>query len=126
MFMAKNIDRTRGQEAAFCAGSDKASVPIPASSCHFEVVYMPIDEEKVKELVSMMDNVIEDSSVPKNIRRAVTEARDKLKSDGDVKVRLSSAIYSIEAISEDINMPMHARTQIWTIFSALEGAAQVD
>ncbi|MFA5106378.1 MAG: UPF0147 family protein [Candidatus Micrarchaeia archaeon] len=87
---------------------------------------MPIDEEKVNELVSMMDNVIEDSSVPKNIRKAVTEARDKLKSEGDVKVRLSSAIYSIEAISEDINMPMHARTQIWTIFSALEGAAQVD
>ncbi len=87
---------------------------------------MPIDEARVHELVSMMDNVIEDSSVPKNIRRAVTEARDKLKSTGDVKVRLSSAIYSIEAISEDINMPMHARTQIWTIFSALEGATQVE
>ena len=84
---------------------------------------MAHDENRIKDIVMMMENVIDDTSIPKNIRKAVAEARDRLKGTDDSGVRLSSAIYSIEAISEDINMPMHARTQIWTIFSALETAA---
>ncbi|MBM3228883.1 hypothetical protein FJZ26_00470 [Candidatus Parvarchaeota archaeon] len=85
---------------------------------------MAIEETKIAEIIMMMENVMDDTSIPKNIRKAVTDARDKLKGNDDARVRLSSAIYSIEAISEDINMPMHARTQIWTIFSALETAAR--
>ncbi|MCX8194876.1 MAG: UPF0147 family protein [Candidatus Micrarchaeota archaeon] len=77
-------------------------------------------EKKVAEVIELIDNVAEDTSVPKNIRRALSEAKERLKGQDELSTRVSAAIYAIEAISEDINMPMHARTQIWAILSALE------
>lgn len=77
-------------------------------------------ETKVAEVIELINVVAEDTSVPKNIRRALVEARDRLKSSDEISTRVGAAVYSIEAVSEDINMPMHARTQIWTILSALE------
>lgn len=77
-------------------------------------------DDKVKEIVSLMDLVIEDTAVPKNIRKVVQEARDHLRSNEELTTRISSAIYSLDGVDEDINMPMHARTQVWTILSALE------
>ncbi|MCX8198050.1 MAG: UPF0147 family protein [Candidatus Micrarchaeota archaeon] len=77
-------------------------------------------EKKIQEIIELIDNVASDTSVPKNIRRALAEAKEHLKSSGELSTRVSSAVYCIEAISEDINMPMHARTQIWAILSALE------
>ena len=77
-------------------------------------------DDKVKEIVTLMEMVIEDTAVPKNIRKVVQEAREHLKSQEELTTRVSSAIYSLDGVDEDINMPMHARTQIWTILSALE------
>lgn len=77
-------------------------------------------EQKVAEVIEMIDNVGGDTSVPKNIRRALSEAKERLKGADELSTRVSAAVYAIEAVSEDINMPMHARTQIWAILSALE------
>ena len=77
-------------------------------------------ESQVKDIMELMETVINDPSIPKNIRKNVLEARDRLAGNEDLAAKVSSAIHSIEEISEDINMPMHARTQIWTIMSALE------
>ncbi len=81
---------------------------------------MSMTEQRVAEIVSLMDMLIEDTSVPKNIRKVVAEARDHLKTTDELPTRLSSAVQSLVGVSEDINMPMHARTQIWTVLSALE------
>jgi uncharacterized protein (UPF0147 family) len=77
-------------------------------------------EQKIKEIIELMEMLMEDTSVPKNIRKVVQESRDCLKTQDEVSTRVSSAVQSIVQISEDINMPMHARTQVWTILSALE------
>jgi uncharacterized protein (UPF0147 family) len=75
---------------------------------------------KVEEIVDLMSGVIEDSSVPKNIRKALSEAKDRLKTDDELTVKVSAAIYSLESVAEDVNMPPHARMQIWSIMSELE------
>jgi uncharacterized protein (UPF0147 family) len=77
-------------------------------------------EQKTAEVIGLIDMVAEDTSVPKNIRRALVEAKDRLRGSEELSTRVGAAVYAIEAVSEDINMPMHARTQIWTILSALE------
>ena len=77
-------------------------------------------EQKVSEVIELINIVAEDTSVPKNIRRALVEARERLKTNDELSTRVGAAVYSIEAVSDDINMPMHARTQLWTILSALE------
>jgi uncharacterized protein (UPF0147 family) len=75
---------------------------------------------KLDEISSMIENLVTDSSIPKNIRKALSEAKTRIDSEEEKSVKVSAAIYLIESITEDINMPPHARTQIWAIMSALE------
>lgn len=74
----------------------------------------------MKEIIEMIEGVTADSSVPKNIRKALSEAKERLQTEDELTVKVSAAIYSIESVSEDVNMPPHARMQIWSIMSALE------
>jgi hypothetical protein len=86
------------------------------------------DDKRMAELISQitksMDLLISDTSVPKNVRGAVSEARTKLNATGDYTVRISSAIYNIDAVSSDINLPPQARTVIWNILSMLESVKE--
>ena len=75
---------------------------------------------EIKEISQMLENLVNDNSIPKNIRKALSEAKARLESDEELNLKLSAAVYLIESIAEDINMPPHARTQIWAIISALE------
>ena len=77
-------------------------------------------KNEVAEVVELMDAVIEDTTVPRNIRTAVDEARQKVLSKEKRPVAITSALYVLNDISNDINMPSHTRTEIWSIISALE------
>jgi len=74
----------------------------------------------VSEISNMVGTLLNDTSIPKNIRRALQEAKERLDGTDEDSVKISAAIYLIESITEDINMPPHARTQVWAIMSALE------
>ena len=74
----------------------------------------------IKEISEMVGNLVSDTTIPKNIRKALSEAKGRLDSNDEKSVKISASIYLIESITEDINMPAHARTQIWAIMSALE------
>ncbi len=83
-----------------------------------------MNDEEVAELIDQIkrqiDMLLSDTSVPKNVKSAVKQAKDHLSSDGDYVVRVSSAIYSMDSISNDINLPAQARTGVWSILSMLE------
>ena len=77
--------------------------------------------ERIDQIKKQMEFLLNDTSVPKNVRSAIKEARDNLsKPDEDYVVRVSSAIYNIDSISNDINLPAQARTSVWNILSMLE------
>ena len=80
--------------------------------------------DAINQINVQMDSLIGDTSVPKNVRSAVTEAKVKLNESGDVIVRVSSAIYSLDAVSNDINLPAQARTVVWNILSMLKSIKQ--
>ena len=75
--------------------------------------------EKVKDVLDLMDEVINDNGVPRNIRKTVEDAKKKVEAKADV-TNLSMAIYLLDDVSNDINMPPHTRTEIWTIIPELE------
>ncbi len=77
---------------------------------------------EVKEISEMLDALVTDTAIPKNIRRTLAEAKTRLDSAEEKNVKVSAAIYLIESISEDVNMPAHTRTQVWAIMNALESA----
>lgn len=82
-----------------------------------------VDLVKVKQdieaIAELMGNVLEDTSVPRNIRGAVEEAKKVILSATD-DVALSRAIYLLDDVSNDINLPSHSRTELWTIITELE------
>lgn len=84
------------------------------------MIFMAMD---IKDISGMVETLVNDTTIPKNIRKALFEAKTRLDGGDEKGVKVSAAIYLIESISDDINMPAHARTQIWAIMSALESLA---
>ncbi|BDH80217.1 MAG TPA: UPF0147 family protein [Methanothermobacter sp.] len=77
---------------------------------------------KTFERVSkILKTIMEDTSVPRNIRRAAEESNEILQNEEeDVTIRASTVISILDEISNDPNIPIHARTLIWEILSELE------
>ena len=80
----------------------------------------PKEGKDTEKIVSMLEVMSQDTSIPRNVRLQLQEAEKKLRSSDDFDVAVSSAIYILDDISNDINLPMHARTMIWNLMSELE------
>lgn len=84
------------------------------------VVEMADTEEEIQKIASMLDMMLEDTSIPRNVRAVIQRAKDKLTNSPDRNTGISGAVYALDEISNDINMPMHGRTIVWNILSELE------
>jgi len=78
-------------------------------------------EEKIAEIINFIELLTKDTSIPKNVRKALEDAKTSLQNaTEDPVVRISNAVYAIQEVSNDINLPLHARTQIWQVLGMLE------
>jgi uncharacterized protein (UPF0147 family) len=76
---------------------------------------------KLKQVIDVLDQLAEDTSVPRNIRRGATSAKERLLQTNDaLDVRAASAIFILDELANDPNIPLHGRTLIWNIISQLE------
>ena len=79
------------------------------------------DGVKLKQIIDVLDQLAEDTSVPRNIRRGATDAKDRLLNQNEaLDVRAASAIFILDELANDPNIPLHGRTLIWNIISQLE------
>jgi hypothetical protein len=78
--------------------------------------------KNLEPIIKLLTGIIDDRTVPRNIRAAAEEARKEITEGDDDKwdLRLSTAISILDDITNDPNMPMYTRTQIWNIVSMLE------
>lgn len=82
---------------------------------------MPAPEQTVQYCIQMLQQIMEDPSIPRNIRRVADETRGILMNGSkSIGFRAATAISLIDEISNDPNMPVHARTKIWELVSQLE------
>ncbi|MEM2943975.1 MAG: UPF0147 family protein [Methanomassiliicoccales archaeon] len=76
---------------------------------------------KLKQIIEILDQLAEDTSVPRNIRRGATQAKERLLQQNEaLDVRAASAIFILDELANDPNIPLHGRTLIWNIISQLE------
>ncbi len=76
---------------------------------------------KLKQVIDVLDQLAEDTSVPRNIRRGATAAKERLLQQNEaLDVRAASAIFILDELANDPNIPLHGRTLIWNIISQLE------
>jgi len=76
--------------------------------------------EELKHVFELLDKIINDRTVPKNIRKAAEDSKTALNSKDSPEVKISTAIHILDEIINDPNMPMYTRTQIWNVVSMLE------
>lgn len=78
-------------------------------------------EERLRQVTTVLDQLIEDTSVPRNIRRGADDAKKRLMNTKDaLDVRVASAVSILDDLANDPNIPLHGRTLIWNIISGLE------
>jgi uncharacterized protein len=82
-------------------------------------------DDRITQLAAVMDQLIEDTSVPRNIRRGADNAKKALMNKSNaLDVRISSAVSVLDELANDPNIPLHGRTIIWNIISGLETIAR--
>ena len=78
-------------------------------------------EKTIDTCIQMLQQIMEDTTIPRNIRRVADETRGVLMDTSKgLGLRAATAISMIDEISNDPNMPVHARTRIWELVSQLE------
>lgn len=82
---------------------------------------MATPQETINVCIQMLQHISEDNTIPRNIRRVADQTRSLLTNDQkSIGLRAAEAISTIDEISNDPNMPVHARTRIWELVSQLE------
>jgi uncharacterized protein (UPF0147 family) len=78
-------------------------------------------EERIEEAMNVLGMVSEDTTTPRNIRRAAKQAIMALQiSENTPAVRAANAISILDDILQDPNMPPYTRVKLWNVMSLLE------
>ena len=78
-------------------------------------------ETRIKQAVAVLGLVSEDTTTPRNIRRAAKNAIDVLQTgEYTPAVRASNAVSILDEILQDPNMPPYTRVKLWNVMSLIE------
>ena len=76
---------------------------------------------QINEVCEILNYIADNNTVPRNIREAAGESSNLLKDEEqDQSVKISTVLGKLDEISNDPNIPVHARTLIWEVLSKLE------
>ena len=74
-----------------------------------------------EDVIPLIQQIANDRTVPRNIRSKCEESVKILQNNKeDLAVRISTVISYMDEVSNDPNIPMYTRTQVWNIVSILE------
>ncbi len=77
--------------------------------------------EVVRQCIDVLDRIISDDSVPRNIRRSADNIKNILSNEKEsLSRRAATVISNLDDIGNDPNVPIHTRTLIWGVSSRLE------
>ena len=71
--------------------------------------------------IGTLDTIINDGSVPKNIRRSAENMKKILSNEKEPQSQRTAKVASeLENMGNDPNIPFHTRTMVWGLSSQLE------
>ena len=80
-----------------------------------------MSNDSIEEVSDILEYISDNNTVPRNIREAASESKDILNDEEqDQSVKISTVLGKLDEISNDPNIPVHARTLIWEVLSKLE------
>ena len=80
-----------------------------------------MSNQTIDEVSEILEYIKENNTVPRNIREAASDSKYLLNDETqDQSVKISTVLTKLDEISNDPNIPVHARTLIWEVLSKLE------
>jgi uncharacterized protein (UPF0147 family) len=77
--------------------------------------------ERIKQALYLLNQVSEDHTTPRNIRRAAKDSVNILGSEEySYGINASNAIAILDEILQDPNMPPYTRVKLWNVMSLIE------
>jgi len=77
--------------------------------------------EVIKQFTEVLDRIISDDSVPRNIRRSADNIKIVLSNEKQSFSKRSAMVSSnLDDMGNDPNIPNHTRTLVWGLSSKLE------
>jgi len=77
--------------------------------------------EVIKQCTEVLDRIVSDDSVPRNIRRSADNIKNVLLNEKEpMSKRAAMVISNLDDIGNDPNVPIHTRTLVWGLSSKLE------
>ena len=81
-------------------------------------------EEIVRRCTEMLEEILGDITVPRNLRRSTNEVKNKLLNGNEsLAVRVATVIADLDELTNNPNIPSHTRALVWSIVSQLETIA---
>ena len=78
-------------------------------------------DEIVNQVVEILEAIIEEEGVPRNIKRGANEAKELItRGKENIGAQAASAISILNDLIVDPNTPIHVRTQILSAIALLE------
>ncbi len=75
---------------------------------------------EIQDVVESLELLLEDNTVPKNVKGKLSILIDELKQEGDLLLKVNKSLHELDELSNDINLQPFVRTQLWNIASMLE------
>ncbi len=79
-----------------------------------------IEMDNVDGIIEALTELLDDSTIPKNVKAKMQNAINHLKANGDRSMSFSKAMHELEELAEDVNIEPFTRSQILNIVSLLE------
>jgi uncharacterized protein len=78
-------------------------------------------EEQIGEIVQVLEELKDDSTVPRNVKSKIENSITTLKNEKEeMSIRVDKVLQDFDEISNDTNTQSYTRSQIWNIVSMLE------
>tara|TARA_Y100000310_G_C20461282_1_gene705499 strand:+ start:254 stop:541 length:288 start_codon:yes stop_codon:yes gene_type:complete len=74
----------------------------------------------IETIESMLNELKDDITVPKNIRLKIERIIEVLKEKTEMQIKVSKVLNELEEMADDVNLQSYTRTQVWNVISALE------
>jgi uncharacterized protein (UPF0147 family) len=73
-----------------------------------------------EEVASLLEGILNDRGVPKNVKASVEEAFNMLKKPDAGNVKVAEAVSILDEVATDPNLSVYTRTLLWDAVSKLE------
>jgi len=77
-------------------------------------------DKEIQDVKDLIDMLLGDVMIPKNVKNILQNIGMIVERESKNVVKLSEAIYGLQDISEDPNLPLNAKSDVWQLLNKLE------